>query len=175
MPVAVWKLILCTAIALLLVLLIWNYSPPAPLPPGIKADRVLVLKSSRELFLMRNGSVLRRYRVALGGDPIGDKQYFGDQRTPEGVYRIDYRKPDSAFHRALHISYPNEQDRLRARQALQDPGGLIMIHGLPDRTPYLGRLHRLEDWTDGCIAVTNREIEQLWQAVEDGTPIEIRP
>lgn len=163
------------ATIVLIAVIMWNYSPPPPLPAGIKADRVLVLKSSRELFLLREGSVLRRYKVALGGNPTGDKQYLGDQRTPEGIYAIDYRKADSAFHLALHISYPNEQDRLRARRALQDPGGLIMIHGLPDRTPYLGRLHRRVDWTDGCIAMTNREIEQVWQAVDDGTVIEIRP
>lgn len=159
----------------LLAAIMWIYSPPAPLPAGIKADRVLVLKSSRKLLLLREGSVLRRYKVALGGNPTGHKQYMGDQRTPEGVYTIDYRKADSDFHLALHISYPNEQDRLRASKALQDPGGLIMIHGLPNRAPYLGRLHRRVDWTDGCIALTNREIEQVWQAVDDGTVIEIRP
>jgi murein L,D-transpeptidase YafK len=156
-------------------LLTWANWPAPPLPPGSKADRIVVHKAARELVLLSGGRELRRYRVSLGAQPRGAKEREGDQRTPEGLYRIDYRKADSSFHLALHVSYPDERDRERARRAGVDPGGLIMIHGLPNRLPFVGRLHRLFDWTAGCIAVSNDEIEQIWTAVEEGAPVEIRP
>jgi len=139
------------------------------------ADRILVLKSERTLVLYSGTQELRRYRVALGGEPVGPKQRQGDHRTPEGKYVIDRRNARSQFHRALHISYPNAADRDRARRAGVAPGGDIMLHGLPNGMGGLGKLHRLRDWTDGCIAVTNEEIEEIWRLVTDGTPIEIRP
>ena len=119
--------------------------------------------------------MLKQYRVSLGGSPVGAKTQEGDRKTPEGVYRIDYRKADSAFHRALHVSYPNYKDRARAAAAGVSPGGLIMIHGIRNGLGGLGRWHRLVDWTNGCIAVSDPEIEQIWAAVPDGTPVEIRP
>lgn len=155
--------------------LLWVNRPFAPLPAGTRADRVVVDKSDRELVLLAGGRVLRRYPVSLGGAPVGHKQREGDERTPEGLYHLDARNPDSAFHLSLHVSYPDAADRRRAAAAGVDPGGMIMIHGLPNAFPFVGRLHRLVDWTDGCLAVTNPEIEQIWAVVEDGTPIEIRP
>jgi len=138
-------------------------------------DRVVVLKSERRLVLMRGESVVRVFDVALGRYPTGPKRRAGDARTPEGVYELDYKLEDSAFYRAIHISYPNAQDLARARAEGVDPGGKIMIHGLPnDRTAsYVG--HPRIDWTQGCIAVTNAEMDELWRLVGIGTPIEIHP
>jgi murein L,D-transpeptidase YafK len=144
-------------------------------PVSGKADHILVLKSERKLILSRKGKELKTYLVALGGSPKGDKQCQGDNRTPEGIYRIDFKKKNSQFHRALHVSYPDAQDRADAREKGCPPGGDIMIHGLGKGFAYLGALHRLSDWTAGCIAVTNDEIEEIWASVEVGTVVEIRP
>ncbi len=148
--------------------------PVQPLPEGSTADSVLVLKSGRELVLLAQGRPLATYRVALGGNPAGHKRQEGDERTPEGSYVIDYRNDKSAFHLALHVSYPKVSDRAQATARGVSPGGLIMIHGSGKTMRVLGRWHRFFDWTDGCIAVTDEEIEQIWRAVPDGTPIEIR-
>lgn len=140
-----------------------------------KADKVVVFKSKRLMILMREGDILKTYKVALGVQPDGHKIKAGDKRTPEGTYVLDSRKWDSRFHRAIHISYPNESDIRNARKFGLSPGRDIMIHGLPDKLEYVGKLHSLADWTDGCIAVTNSEIEEIWHLVPDGTPIEIKP
>jgi murein L,D-transpeptidase YafK len=139
------------------------------------ADFVLVEKARRQLTLYERGAPIRVYPIALGGNPVGPKQQEGDQRTPEGRYVIDTRKLDSNYHRALHISYPNEEDRRRAAERGVSPGDSIMIHGLPKGWGWLGRLHLRLDWTDGCIAVSNEDIEEIWSLVEDGTRIEILP
>ena len=146
-----------------------------PLPAGVKADSILVAKARRELHLVDDGKILKTYKVALGFSPVGHKQQEGDGKTPEGKYVIDFRKRDSSFHRALHVSYPNAADRASARRRGVSPGGAIMIHGLPNGSGAMGKLHLTSDWTLGCIAVTNEEIEEIWRAVDDGTPIEIRP
>ena len=148
--------------------------PPVSAPLRT-ADLVVVEKSNRKLTLYKADRPLKTYEIALGSNPLGHKQQEGDGRTPEGRYVIDFRKRDSAFHRALHISYPNSEDVRRAQSRGVSPGGQIMIHGLRNGLGGLGELHRLRDWTDGCIAVTNSEIEEIWAAVPDGTPIEIRP
>jgi murein L,D-transpeptidase YafK len=140
-----------------------------------KADRILVEKAAHRLTLFSAGRKLKEYRVALGFSPVGSKQREGDGRTPEGNYAIDFHKSDSAFHRALHISYPNAADTARAAEAGVAPGGDIMIHGLSNGFSALGSAHRLRDWTAGCIAVTDSEIDEIWESVNDGTPIEIRP
>jgi len=121
------------------------------------------------------GYAVLQYRVALGPNPVGDKLRARDGRTPEGVYTIDGRNPDSEFHRALHISYPNAADERSAREAGDEVGGEIMIHGLPDDAAWMGTEHARFDWTEGCIAVSNEEIDEIWKLVADGTPIEIRP
>jgi murein L,D-transpeptidase YafK len=140
-----------------------------------KIDRIRVFKSERRLVLLSGDLAVYEYEVALGGDPTGPKREKGDERTPEGEYVIDSRKKDSDFHLALHISYPNAEDRRRARKRGVDPGGAIMIHGLPNGFGLIGAAHRLADWTDGCIAVTNEEIEEIWRRVANGVAIEIRP
>lgn len=155
--------------------LAWANRPDAPpLPPGARADRVRVDKSDRTLVLLRDGRPLRTYHVSLGGEPAGHKRAEGDERTPEGTYLLDYRNPRSSFYRSLHVSYPDSADAARARAAGQDPGGMIMVHGIPNGLGWIGRLHRVADWTDGCIAVANWEIDEIWRAVPDGTPIDIR-
>jgi murein L,D-transpeptidase YafK len=139
------------------------------------ADKVLVLKSERTLALLDHGKVLKKYKVALGGAPLGKKERQGDHKTPEGQYILDRHNEHSQFYRSLHISYPNTEDREQARKSGTVPGGDIMLHGLPNGYGWIGSRHRLRDWTDGCIAVTNEEIDEIWRAVADGTPIEIRP
>jgi murein L,D-transpeptidase YafK len=141
----------------------------------VTADRVVVNKAKRELLLMRGGKVLRSYKVALGTHPAGAKTRKGDHKTPEGHYVISGRNAQSAYHRSLRISYPNAADRERARKLGVDPGGDVMIHGLPNGQGYIGKAHTLVDWTWGCIAVTNDEIEEIWRLVPKGTPIDINP
>jgi len=149
---------------------------PAPkLPDGSEADSLLVRKRDRVLQLFADGRIARTYAIALGRVPVGPKTQEGDQRTPEGLYRIDFRLRASAFHRALHISYPDSADRAAAQVRRVNPGGAIMIHGLRNGLGWLGRLHRRVDWTSGCVAVTNPEIDELWRVVADGTPIRILP
>jgi murein L,D-transpeptidase YafK len=137
--------------------------------------RILVEKSARKMTLWAGDKMVREYRVALGGQPVGTKIQQGDHKTPEGLYKVDYKQPASTYHLALHISYPDAAARARARQLGVSPGGDIMIHGLAARFAYLGALHRQTDWTEGCIAVTNPEIEEIYKLVAVGTPVEIRP
>ena len=150
-------------------------SRPRPLPEDVTADRIIVEKSSRKLKLMKNGKTLKTYRIALGSNPIGHKQQQGDERTPEGVYVIDYRNPYSKFHLSLHVSYPNNNDRQRAWERGVSPGGDIMIHGGSADRGMFSHWIRPDDWTLGCIGVSNTEIEEIWRVVPDGTEIEIRP
>ena len=143
--------------------------------PGGKIERMVVVKEERRLFLVRGGEVVASYRVALGRQPRGTKLYQGDGRTPEGSYRISAFNPQSKFYRALRLSYPNEHDLAVARALGQSVGGDIMLHGLaPERRAY-GAEHWRFNWTNGCIAVTDEEIDEIWRRVEIGTPIEIRP
>ena len=145
------------------------------LPSGrrLVADYLLVDKSERLMVAYNNGRPIRAYRdLAFGDAPMGHKRFEGDERTPEGTYTIDWRNPNSRYHLSLRISYPNERDRAYAASLGRSPGGNIFIHGQPNGypgPPLQG------DWTDGCIALSNAEIEELWRLVPDGTPIEIRP
>ena len=139
------------------------------------ADSLVLEKGKRKLTVYYRGTALRAYYVALGRSPVGDKQRIGDNRTPEGVFHILGRNPNSRYHLSLRISYPDASHRARAAALGVAPGGDIMIHGLPDEQASLGAAHRDFDWTNGCIAVTNPEIEELWRVVHDGTPIEIKP
>jgi len=131
---------------------------------------VLVEKQARRLYLKRDEAVLAEFRVALGFAPIGHKMEEGDGRTPEGRYALDWRNPNSRFHRSLHVSYPNDADAAQAAARGVSPGGDIFLHGTPW---WLAALHR--DWTLGCIAVQDAEIDMIWVAIADGTPIVIRP
>jgi len=141
-----------------------------------QVDRVLVEKSERRLVLLKNGKPVKEYKVALGGKPKGPKRREGDMRTPEGVYTLDWRNPESKFYKSLHISYPNQSDLQKAEELGVDPGGMIMIHGEHPMMALRNIYRRVaNDWTEGCIAMLNEHIDELWQLVEDGTPIEIRP
>jgi murein L,D-transpeptidase YafK len=136
-------------------------------------DRILVEKEAHTLTLFRQGKVLKTYRVALGRGGPGPKLQAGDNRVPEGIYRIAGRNPHSAFHRALRVGYPTPEQIRQAQVRGVDPGGDIMIHGIRNGFGWLGSLQRRVDWTKGCIAVTDDEIEEIWRLVPDGTPIEI--
>lgn len=142
--------------------------------PAVKPDRVVIVKSTHTLTLLSHGQVLKTYKVSLGRGGTGAKNVAGDRETPEGEYVIDSKNPHSRFHRALHISYPNARDRERARKQGTSPGGDIEIHGIEEKWAWVGSLHRAVDWTAGCIAVTNPEIEEIYKLVPVGTPVEIR-
>jgi murein L,D-transpeptidase YafK len=143
-----------------------------PLPPSAVADKVVVLKSYRRLLLMKGDEVLKTYIVSLG-NPVGPKVRQGDNKTPEGNYVLDRHNAKSEYHRSIHISYPNADDVERARKLGVRPGGELFIHGLPN--DFRGHSEALGDWTEGCIAVSNAEMDEIWRAVADGTPIEIKP
>jgi tetratricopeptide (TPR) repeat protein len=139
------------------------------------ADRILIEKKERRLTLISKGEVLKCYKIALGGNPIGAKERLGDNKTPEGTYVIDSRNRDSRYHRSLHISYPNESDKKRAKELGVTPGGGIMIHGIKNGFSWVGDSHSEVDWTKGCIAVTDEEIEEIDKLAPNGTTVEIRP
>lgn len=149
------------------------------IPPAAAADEkvdlVRVDKSERRLELISGGQVLRSYSIALGANPVGHKEREGDERTPEGRYVLDWRNPNSAFTRSIHISYPNEDDVAAAKRAGVEAGGMIMIHGQSKGFGWWSWLMQLYDWTNGCIAVTDEDMAEIWQMVENGTPIEINP
>lgn len=144
-------------------------------PQAQKADSIIILKKDHLLELMAGGRVIRTYKVALGTGGLAAKDRQGDRRTPEGRYVIDSRNEHSAYYKSLHISYPNTEDRRRAARLGVSPGGDIMIHGLPNGKGWIGAGHRLYDWTLGCIAVTDEEMDEIWKMVPVGTPVEIRP
>lgn len=140
-------------------------------------DRVIVRKSDRLLLLMKDGKPWRVFPVALGDAPLGHKRFEGDERTPEGHYTLDWRNPNSRFYKSIHVSYPNEADVAYAESQGLSPGGMIMLHGFPaDSMPEWDPVRmRYNDWTDGCIAVSNMAMDVIWEWVQDGTPIEIHP
>ena len=138
-------------------------------------SHVLVMKSERRMQIMDGEVVVKTYSIALGGSPEGHKQKEGDERTPEGSYVLDWRNSKSGYHRSIHVSYPNEADKARAASAGKDPGGMIMIHGQRNYLGWLSPLTQWFDWTNGCIAVSNAEMDEIWDLVKNGTPIEIRP
>ncbi len=138
-------------------------------------DKIVIEKKARRLMLILNGDVIKTYKIALGGNPVGPKEKEGDNKTPEGTYCIDSRNNDSHYHRSLHISYPNERDRKRAKVLGVSPGGNIMIHGIKNGFSWVGDFHTEVDWTKGCIAVTDEEIEEIAKLAQNGTTVEIRP
>lgn len=140
-----------------------------------KADKVLVNKSTKKLYLISEGKQFRQYDIALGPQPLGDKLASGDERTPEGRYILDYKHVNSDFYKAIHISYPNPDDIADAHSQGLDPGGAIMIHGMPKNLKWPVALIQSFNWTNGCIAVTNDEMDEIWNAIDEGTPIEIQP
>ena len=148
----------------------WN-----SLPADTAIDRIVVEKSARRLSIFRDGNQLKNYRIVLDRNPLGAKQEEGDMKTPEGIYKIDGRNPQSSFHLALHISYPSDEEKKRAAGHGVSAGFDIMIHGIQNGRGWIGAFHRWKDWTAGCIAVTDEEIEELWRVTPDGATIQIRP
>jgi murein L,D-transpeptidase YafK len=143
--------------------------------PENPVDFLRVVKSKRLLEAWRNDRIVRTFRISLGSNPIGHKQQEGDERTPQGWYTLDYRKSDSVAYKAFHISYPNAEDRARAKAAGVRPGGSIMVHGQWDGFGWLGWLIQNYDWTDGCIGLRNEDMDALWRIVGWNTPIQIVP
>lgn len=142
---------------------------------SISVDKILVIKSARRLELISDGKVIRSYRISLGKQPKGPKLQEGDKRTPEGLYWVDWRKRSDKFNLAMHINYPNISDATKARREGVNPGSMIMIHGTPDSEENPEELFHTLDWTDGCIAMKNYEMREVWSMVKDGTMVEIRP
>ena len=161
-------------IAAILVLFI-AMTGPASAADFPLADKVLVEKSKRQLHLLRNGKPFRTFKIALGLAPEGDKEQEGDQKTPEGYYILDARNPDSDYFLSIHISYPNASDRREARKKGVDPGSAIMIHGQPNDPNFSAAYYAREDWTNGCIAVSNSDMIDIWLMTPDSVPIEIVP
>ena len=150
-------------------------APKSRAPKDLVADSIVVEKSARQLTLYYRGQPVRTYGVALGKNPVGDKVSRGDGRTPEGLFYIESRNPQSKYHLSLRISYPDSAHRALAAKRGVTAGGDVMIHGLPPAFAMVGALHRQQDWTLGCVAVTNDEIEEIWRAVPDGARILIKP
>jgi lipoprotein-anchoring transpeptidase ErfK/SrfK len=171
----VLKIVFFVGATLAIGVLVYSHHNWNPLPAAIIIDRIAVEKSARKLSIFSEGKSLKSYRVALGRNPLGPKQQEGDMKTPEGIYQVDYRNPLSDYHLALHISYPSADDVARAAERGVPAGFDIMIHGLPNGHGWIGAFHRWKDWTAGCIALTDEEIEELWRVTPDGTPVEIRP
>lgn len=151
----------------------WYWYPGKPLPDGVVIDKLVVYKSKRKMEAYANEVLIKTYDIALGKDPIGHKQFEGDNKTPEGSYTINARNPNSAYHKNLGVSYPNTADKATADKLGKPVGGDIKIHGLKNGRGYIGKCHRLKDWTAGCIAVTNDEVDELYAAVKQNTEIEI--
>lgn len=155
--------------------LVYYLYPEAKLPNNTKIDRLVVYKSKHQLQAFSKGRLLKTYQISLGRKPIGDKEFEGDKKTPEGIYFINSKNPNSGYHKNLGISYPNKEDILIAERLGKPTGGDVKIHGLRNKIGIIGKFHRWVDWTLGCIAVTNEEIDELYLAVDIGTPIEIKP
>src|SRR5689334_12248831 len=162
-----------SALLLLFFGIAFSFADEAKRPERV--DRVVVYKKERKLILLSHGKEVHSYKIALGGEPVGPKTRQGDHRTPEGIYKLDSRNPNSQYYKAFHISYPNAKDLAAARKAGVPPGGDIMLHGLGKKYGWVGKAHTAHDWTDGCIAVTNEEMDELWELVPTGTEIEIKP
>jgi murein L,D-transpeptidase YafK len=154
---------------------IYYYYPEKKLPAGSIINKIVVEKSKREMSVFGNDKLLKTYKISLGHCPAGNKEYEGDNKTPEGSYIINDKNPNSVCHKNLGISYPNEQDLAEAKKKGKPAGGQIKIHGLLNGKGYIGKFHRWKDWTNGCIGVTDEEIDELYQHTPIGTPIVIKP
>lgn len=166
---------IAAAIALVVALALSGCGGAPERPSAAYADQVVVKKSQRKLQLLKRGAVIREYRVALGDNPNGHKMQEGDERTPVGDYILDWRNPRSQYYKSIHISYPNRRDQAIAKLLGVEPGGMIMIHGMPNhiQSPAVRAEYTTRDWTNGCIAVQDHEMDEIWRMVRDGTPIRI--
>jgi len=171
-PLKITGLILCSII----IALATYYCYPEPKFPNDETiDRIVVLKSKRQLLAYGHGHLLKTYRVSIGSGPPGPKEYEGDHRTPEGIYHICAKNPNSGYYKNLGISYPGAADIKHAHELGKSTGGDVKIHGLKNGRGYIGRFHRLRNWTAGCIALTNEEVDELYEHTPVGIVIEIRP
>ncbi|MGB2579238.1 murein L [Elusimicrobium simillimum] len=149
--------------------------PEVILGKDVVIDKIEILKNERKMNVYSDGKLLKTYKVALGPNPVGHKQVKGDGKTPEGKYKVDGKNPGSLYHKNLGVSYPNDKDRAAAKKLGKSPGGDIKIHGIGKTYGYIGKAHAEVDWTLGCIAVTNEEIDEIYARTAVGTPIEIKP
>ena len=154
---------------------VYYFYPEVKLPADSQIDNLVVYKSKRQLLAYSNGELVKTYKIALGRQPVGDKEFEGDKKTPEGIYFINDKNPYSDYHKNLGISYPNKNDIENAKRLGKPTGGDVKIHGLRNKTGFISKFHRWYDWTFGCIAVTDEEIDELYKAVKVGTQIEIKP
>lgn len=157
------------------ILMLLSVAPMGSAMCAETATRVVVDKSDRLLMLYRGTDLLGSYRIALGGEPVGPKRLEGDERTPEGAYLIDRKQDDDRYYKSIHISYPNRRDQYLAEQSGGVPGQGMRIHGQPRRWAAFAWITQRFDWTDGCIALSNKDMDQVWDSVREGTPIEISP
>ena len=153
---------------------VYNLIPEQSLPAGITIDKIIVIKSQRKMMVFSNNQLIKTYRISLGRKPVGPKQYEGDKRTPEGLYYLNDKNPNSTFHKNLGVSYPDKYDVENAISRGKNPGGDIKIHGIRNGLGFINKFHRLIDWTSGCIALTNSEIDELFDSAQIGIPIEIK-
>lgn len=169
------KIILLTISLILLGLTVYYFYPEDKLPIDTQIDKLVVYKSKRQLLAYSNGQLVKTYKISLGRQPIGDKEFEGDKKTPEGRYFINGKNPNSGYHKNLGISYPDKDDIENAKRLGKPTGGDIKIHGLRNKAGFIGKFHRWSDWTLGCIALTDNEIDELYNAVKIGTQIDIKP
>ncbi|MDR2237863.1 MAG: L,D-transpeptidase family protein [Chryseobacterium sp.] len=155
--------------------ILYYFYPEHKLPDNIQIDQLVVYKSKRQLLAYSDGQLVKMYTISLGGQPTGHKEFEGDKKTPEGHYYINAKNPNSGYHKNLGISYPNQEDINKAKQLGQPAGGDVKIHALQNGRGFIGKFHRWTDWTLGCIAVTNEEVDELYRSVKVGTPIDIKP
>jgi len=146
-----------------------------PIDKSIKIDKIVIEKSKRKLQVYSNDKLIKTYKISLGQNPTGDKEFEGDKKTPEGEYVINDKNPNSGYYKNLGISYPNKQDIENAKKIGKDPGGQIKIHGIKNGLGWIGKIHLLMDWTAGCIALTNEDIDELYNVIKVETPIVIKP
>lgn len=169
------KIIRWTFVLAITILVVYYLYPEQKLAHNIKIDSLIVYKSKRELMAYSKGQLVKTYKISLGRNPMGDKAFEGDKKTPEGVYFINAKNPHSVCYKNLGISYPNKQDIEVSKNLGKPPGGNIKIHGLTNGAGFIGKFQRWFDWTAGCIALTDQEVEELYNTVEIGTKIEIKP
>ena len=169
------KIILVTMILALTGLTFYYFYPEYELTDDVQIDNMVVYKSKRRMLVYSNGELLKTYKISLGRQPVGAKEFEGDKKTPEGIYLINDKNPNSGYHKNLGISYPDKDDIENANRLDKPAGGDIKIHGLRNKTGFMGKFHRWFDWTSGCIAVTNEEIDELYNTVKIGSRIEIKP
>ncbi len=169
------KKILVSVVIILLGMITYNLLPEKELPKGANIDLIVIEKSKRKMMVYEKGELLKTYTISLGRNPIGAKEYEGDRKTPEGIYIINDKNPNSGYYKNLGVSYPNEYDIKHAKELGKPAGGDIKIHGLRNKTGIIGKFHRFFDWTLGCIALTNEEMEEIYNATPIGTKIEIKP